>query len=335
MRHLAIPSLNTSTVILVSFVIVSGLFTTSSPSAGGAGGQSHQLEISRQLPAEARLAVELVSADCVIESAAGSVIRLEVLHSYGEDRYQVDARERNGELQLRERFLRGSARGSATWRITVPPATEVLFSSASGDLESRGDYLALDASSAAGHISVQGLTGRILINTASADLRLREVAGQLFLTTVSGRVEISGFNGRLDLRTVSGDVELEGLAGEIAVVTTSGSIDVSELDLSGECSFNSASGDIDVKLAETPVFDLSLTSASGKVELDLNGNDMAGTYVFSALEHAGRIESPVGFNRQEVFVHAGQTYVRSSFTRGPALPTVTLATAAGSAKLKP
>jgi DUF4097 and DUF4098 domain-containing protein YvlB len=147
-------------------------------------------------------------------------------------------------------------------------------------------------------------------------------------------VEVSRFEGRLDLRTVSGDVELDDLAAEIETATTAGRIEVAGLHPMGECSFSSAAGDIEVKLAETPAFDLSLASASGKVELDLNGNGMTGTFVFSALQHAGRIESPVEFDSREIFVHAGQSYIRRTFSRGHTLPNITLATAAGSATLK-
>jgi DUF4097 and DUF4098 domain-containing protein YvlB len=315
-----------------AFIIIAAVIAPSSLCA--AGGSEDQREVARELPVRAKLVIELTSADCLIEASGEERILLRVLHSYGEDRYQVEVQERGDELRLRERFLGRSARGSATWFVTVPADTELSFSSASGDFESRGDYGGLEAGSASGRISIEDLDGRIDINTASGAVRLRGVSGDLSVTTASGAVEIADFGGRLRLRTAAGDVELNDPAAEIEATTAAGSIDVSELRLTGECSFSSAAGDVDVEMAAAPTFDLSLTSAAGTVELDLNGNDIVGTFVFSALQQAGRIESPVDFDEQEIFVHAGQTYLRKTFSRGSDLPRITLATAAGSARLK-
>jgi len=334
MRRLLTAGPKHSTVLAIGLLAVAGMFAPSSLKAGGAGDPANQRKVFRELAAKPELVIELTSADCVVETGGGDRIRVQVVHSYAEDRYQVEVRERSGELLLRERFLRGSAPGSATWYLTVPDTTEVFFSTASGDFDSTGDLTGLEARSATGRISVRDLAGRIDINTASAVVRLREVAGELSVTTASGDVEVDGFDGRLRLRTAAGDVELRDLAAEIEARTGAGRIQVSELRPTGECSFDSAAGDVEVGLAETPAFDLTLSSASGLAELDLKGNDAAGTFVFSALQNAGRIESPFSFDRQETFVHAGQTYLRMTFRRGPALPRINLATGSGSARLK-
>jgi hypothetical protein len=331
MRHLLSDDPKAPAVIIIFLTILA----ISAPSSLFAGGdQADQREVLRELPAKPELVVELISADCLVETGAEDMIRLRVVHSYPEDRYQVEVRERGGEIRLRERFLRGSARGSAAWHLTVPASTQLLFSTASGDFDSEGDYAGLEAGSASGRISVRNLDGRIDLNTASGAVRLRGLAGELSVTTASGDVEVAGFDGRFRLRTAAGDVELADLAAEIEAATAAGSIEVVELRPTGECSFSSAAGDVKVELAVTPTFDLSLTSASGAVELDMNGNDIAGTFVFTALQHAGRIESPLDFDEQEIFVHAGQTYLRKSFSRGSSLPVINLATASGSARLK-
>jgi len=315
-----------------TFLIIAAVIAPSSLCAGG--GTAEQREVVRELPGRPKLVIELTSADCFIEAGGEDRIRLRVLHSYGEDRYKVEIQERGDQVRLRERFLRRSPRGSATWLLTVPADTELSFSSASGVFESRGDYRGLEASSASGRIYIEDLDGRIDINTASAAVRLQGVAGDLSVTTASGAVEIADFGGRLRLRSAAGGVKLDGPAAQIEATTAAGSIEVSQLRLTGECSFRSAAGDVDVELAAAPTFDLSLASSSGTVELDLNGNDIVGTFVFSALQQTGRIESPLDFDEQEIFVHAGQTYLRKTFSRGSDLPRITLATAAGSARLK-
>jgi hypothetical protein len=334
MRHLPTVGQKPSTVIIIGILMIATMFVPSSLYAGGAGDPADQREVLRELPAKPGLVIELVSAECIVETGVEGLIRVQVVHSYPVDRYQVEVHELSAELRLRERFLRGSTRGSATWRLTVPDTTEVFFSSASGDFESTGDYAKLEAGSASGQISIRDLDGRIDINTASGVVRLSDVAGQLSVNTASGNVQVDGFDGLLSLRTAAGDVELDGIAAEIEAATVAGRIEVFQLRPTGECSFSSTAGDVEVELAATPAFDLTLTSTSGSVELDLDGNGLAGTFVFSALQHAGSIESPVDFDEQEIFVHAGQTYLRKTFSRSSALPSITLATATGSARLK-
>ncbi|UCF96351.1 MAG: DUF4097 family beta strand repeat protein [Spirochaetaceae bacterium] len=311
----------------------SALLVASALHAVGGAEPDKRLEIIRELPAKAELVIELLSAACTVESGSDGRILLRVVSSYPEDRYQVDIRERSGELYLRERLLQ-RPKGFATWYLTVPDSTGILFSSSSGDFESTGDYRALEARSASGGIFVRDLSGRILINTASGAVRLEDLSGDMSVATASGDVEVADCQGRLSLHTAAGALELRDVVAEIEATTVAGSIAVSELRLSGECSFSSTAGDIEVGLAATPTFDLTLTSAAGSVELDFNDNRVAGTIEFSALRHAGRIESPFEFDRQEVFAHSGQIYDLKSLVRGEALPRITLATASGRARLK-
>ena len=94
------------------------------------------------------------------------------------------------------------------------------------------------------------------------------------------------------------------------------------------------SGDIEVRLAASPAYDLTLTSALDNLVLDFNTNPVEGTFEFTALERGGRIISPFGFDRGETFSHDGQTYVRNTFSRGTDVPSITLATASGKVELK-
>jgi DUF4097 and DUF4098 domain-containing protein YvlB len=315
--------------------IVSMLISASIVSAGGGEELQNHREIIREMPAGAEVRIELVSADCFIETGPGETVTIRIDHSYPEDRYQVDIREQGGVLALRERFLQRTVRGSATWYVTVPGKTELLFSSASGNFDSRGDYEKLDARSAAGNIDVRELHGQIEINTAAGSVGLREVSGDLSVTAAAGDIEIEQFTGLLYLRCAAGDVRLSNAEAEIEATTVAGRTRVSELRLSGECSFSSTSGDIEVELADAPAFDLTLSSAHGSVELDFAGSEMVGTFVFSALQLAGKIESPFDFDTVETFVHAGQSYESRTVIRGSDLPRVTLTTATGKARLKP
>ena len=91
---------------------------------------------------------------------------------------------------------------------------------------------------------------------------------------------------------------------------------------------------MEVALEVPSSFDVTLTSSSGIAELNLNGNEVSGTFVFSALEQAGRIKCPIAFDNRETLMYEGQTYLRGTFSRGSALPRYTVATASGTAILK-
>lgn len=302
--------------------------------SAGIGETSPQQRISKSVPARESVEITLVSADCLLESGGPGEIQIEVLHDYGEGRYEAEIGEWDGKLLLRERFLGSSHRGSATWHVTVPEKTRVFFSSASGTLESQGDLRQIEARSASGRILVRKLEGEIDLSTASGDVGIRDIRGRVSMSTASGSVEARDTRGRISVRTVSGDIELRDVQAEVEAFTASGKIDVEELKIERESTFSAASGDIEVVLAARPERDLSLSSAAGRVLLDYNDNPVEGIFEFSALEKTGCIVSPFAFDSEETFLHSGQRYVRRIFTRGNGNPVITLATASGRAELK-
>jgi len=303
--------------------------------AGGRAEAVEEQEILHQLSAKAELIVELVNANCVVESWPERRIDLRIVHQYVEDRYEVEIAEGIGVLRMRERLLQRAARPPAVWHIRVPADTELTFSSVSGDFESRGDYERLEADSASGNIDVRGLEAVMLLDTASGAVRLKQCSGKLSVNTAAGDVRIEDFHGSIRVRTASADVRLQNLEAEVEAVTASGKIDVSGLIPTGEGIFRSASGDVMVVLADSPRYDLTLTSSSGNIQLDLDGHEITGTLEFTALQGSGEIDSPLQFEVVEGFAHAGSLYIRKIHRVGSAVPKLTLATASGVARLKP
>jgi DUF4097 and DUF4098 domain-containing protein YvlB len=161
------------------------------------------------------------------------------------DRYDVQIRELGEELRLRERFPGGSPRGSATWHIVVPETTRVLFSSASGEFKSQGDYEGLDARSASGRISVR---------TASGDIDLKDVVVEVEASTASGEIDVSELQlaEESNFSSASGDIE-------VAVGTTP----------AYNLTLTSASGTVLLDFNENPVmgtFEFSALQAGGRIE---------------------------------------------------------------------
>ena len=102
------------------------LISTSVLSAAGGGEPQTHREIIRKMPARPEIEIELISADCFIETGPSETIIIRIDSSYPVDRYPADIQEYGGILALRERILRRTASGSATWHITVPEKSELL-----------------------------------------------------------------------------------------------------------------------------------------------------------------------------------------------------------------
>ena len=319
----------------LSVLILAAISWVPAAHAGGRGETFEQREIVHQLPAEAELIVELIDADCVVESWPERRIELRVGHRYAEDRYRVEIGEASGVLRLRERLLQRGRGSPAVWRISVPSDTALVFSSVSGNLDSSGDYERLEAGSASGNIDIHSLDAVMSLDTASGTVRLKQCSGDVSVQTASGDVRIDGFRGRVRIRTASADVRMQDAEAEIEAVTASGEIDISGLIPAGEGSFRSISGEVRVGLADSPRYDLTLTSSAGDVELNFNGRIINGTLEFTAVQESGEIDSPFDFETEEVFAHAGSLYVRKVRRIDSPVPRLTLATTSGVARLIP
>jgi len=117
------------------------------------------------------------------------------------------------------------------------------------------------------------------------------------------------------------------------VKTASGEVVAADNELSGSSVFSSASGDVEVSLSKSQLHDLKLSTASGDVVLKYNGNQMLGTFEFTAKVDQGKIISPVKFDKEVVITRNGDEYDVKSFTLGNATPSIVLKTASGTAKL--
>ncbi len=153
-------------------------------------------------------------------------------------------------------------------------------------------------------------------------------------TTASGELTITDFKGVFIANTASGNIEIENCQGEFNINTASGDIDAVGVIIEEESTFASASGSVNVKLAESSRFDLTVGSASGRAVLDYNGNPVKGYFEFTAKERGGRISAPFDFDDSEEFRKYNDWYVRKSFTKESDKPHITIGTSSGRAALK-
>lgn len=266
--------------------------------------------------AKKKIAINTVSGDCMITKSNDGKIHVSVDYDYKpEDSFRPNVKERSGSIVIDEEMY-GSNRGNSMWKIEVPEQIQIKFSTASGDL------------------SVQNLKSDIYANTASGSVEIIQCSGEIEANTASGNIELRDCSGLLDLNTASGNIELDNCTGEFRANTASGNVYANDVLLEEASTFSTASGRVDVGLGKSAEHDLTLSSASGRVTLDYNGNPIKGYFEFTAKVRGGRIVSPFDFDSERTYVRYGDTYVTKTARMGSDTPMIELSTATGKATLK-
>ena len=274
-------------------------------------------ELTRTFEKKDQIRISLVSGSCVVEAADVDEIRVMLEHRYHpRDSFEPIMRER-GDVLFLEEEIHGSNSGESTWTLQVPRDTEIDFSSASGDL------------------TVHGLRAEVQASIASGDIEAEDCTGEFRLVTASGDVRMSRCSGDFELSAASGDVVADDCHGSFELSTASGDVRAQQVVIDGPSSFSTASGDADVKLGESPDFDLEVSSASGDATLDFQGHPVKGSFEMVCKLRSGRIESPFEFEHESKFRGDGDDgrYIRKEFTREQDSPHVLIRTASGTAAL--
>ncbi|MBU8933900.1 MAG: DUF4097 domain-containing protein [candidate division Zixibacteria bacterium] len=259
--------------------------------------------------------IKTISGDCIVKKSKTDRIEVEVISSYSpRNSFEPKARATGRAVRLSEKMY-GSNSGSSTWYLSVPEGTEIEFSSASGDLiiaDMKGDFSA---------------------ETASGDVQIENCSGEFEFSTASGDIEMIDCQGVFEMSTASGEIEMTTCRGEFDLGTASGDIDAVDIILEFASSFSTASGSVEVTLAETAEFDLEVSTASGRATLDYGGNPIKGSFEFVSKDRRGRIRCPFDFEDERRFDRWGDTYVRKTFTRDGDEPHIIIETASGRATL--
>jgi DUF4097 and DUF4098 domain-containing protein YvlB len=286
-------------------------------------------ELHKTFDAKKRVRVETTSGDCIILSGSDNEIKVDLVYAVEpEDAFEPDIQERTNEIRIKERW-RSRSSGQVSWTITVPKETEIDFSTASGDLSIEGVHEEIEASTASGDITILDTEGRLDVSTASGDIEISDSGGEMDLSTASGDIKARDINGEMDLSTASGDIRIKNSKGEFEISCASGDIEASEIVLTEEGSFSTASGDIELKLAESAEYDIECSAASGDIELDYQGNNLNGYFEFTTRKNRGSIRSGINFDTEEEFERGGRTYIRKTVSVGGKTPQILLSTSSG------
>jgi DUF4097 and DUF4098 domain-containing protein YvlB len=154
---------------------------------------------------------------------------------------------------------------TVSYRVQVPPDTDILSRTDSGETSIRGVSGNVDLRTQSARITVSDLSGAVQLFTGSGAVSANDVTGVLSVTTASSGFKGSGLRA-LRVRTQSGDVNasLNG-PGDVDVETGSSAITLD--GVRGGLAVRTQSGRIMVQGA--PVRDWRATTGSSAVSLDL------------------------------------------------------------------
>ncbi len=125
----------------------------------------------------------------------------------------------------------------------------------------------LDATTAGGDMSADGISGDVTYHTSGGDVRATSITGKTQLSTSGGDVKVNDVYGGLKVNTSGGDIVTDGVKGNVDVETSGGSVHVSSTD--GSVHAESSGGDITVNLkGENKGIDVE--TSGGTVELYLS-----------------------------------------------------------------
>jgi hypothetical protein len=118
-------------------------------------------------------------------------------------------------------------------------------------------------------ILVSGLTGSVDLSTVSGRIWVEGSLRQLAAESMDGSVQVDGQNGLVRLRSASGTLVLRGTAEDATLTTVSGTVAVGA-HLLGRGRFESVSGGISFKSGLAPGGSFTFESHSGDIELRLS-----------------------------------------------------------------
>jgi hypothetical protein len=164
---------------------------------------------------------------------------------------------------------------------------------------------AIDAQTASGEISIEGVRGPLEVQSVSGDVRLEDIQGPMRLKSVSGDVDCRGYVGHLEGNTVSGDLTIVAAALKSSQLhTVSGDVLIEgRLDSRKEHRFKSISGDVELALSDADAT-IEYRTASGDLECELPARiARRGRKEYSVLLGAGQAQVAVKTVSGDLTVH--------------------------------
>lgn len=232
---------------------------------------------SFETPGPLRLSVRVPSGRIDLETVEGTetVVELEGSPEIEEDaRIEVRPRRDGHEVivVVEDRGLFRRFRGDVRARVSVPAGADVEVSTASADVDGRGDFGALEANTASGDVSFDQVAGDAEVNSASGDVKISRVQGAFTANTASGDLEVGYIGGNGKVRSASGGVSIDEAEASLTIQTASGDLAAGSVR-EGDVTLQTASGDIEVGVKRGSKVWIDARSMSGDTSSDLEVSD--------------------------------------------------------------
>ena len=220
-----------------------------------------------ETPGPLRLIVRIPSGRIDFEAVEGTetVVELEGSPEIEEEaRIEVRPRRDGHEVSLvvEDRGLFKRFRGEVRARVSAPAGADVEVSTASADVEGRGDFGGLEANTASGDVAFDQVGRDAQVNSASGDVKISRVQGALTVNTASGDLEVGYIGGSGKVRSASGDVLIDEAETSLKIQTASGDLQAGSVR-EGDVVLQTASGDIEVGVKQGSKLWIDARSMSG------------------------------------------------------------------------
>jgi hypothetical protein len=292
-------------------------------------------EIDKTFSRKDNIKMEFLSGDCSITKSSDDLIHVRVISNVNpSDNFKPLMEEKDNTLELKEVYS-GSTKGDVKWILSIPSGVNIKYNSASGNLGIENLKMELNVSVASGDIKIDNSEGSFKVSTASGNITSKNSNGNFKFSTASGYIKVSNSEGTFKLNAASGNVIAENTKGTMKLNSASGNVKALNVTLSETCSFNTASGNVIVKLAASPQSDISINSASGNAILDYNGNTLSGYFELSVKSDNVDIIAPYQFENEKVISkNNDENYLVKTIKIGSDNPKIYISTSSGTVELK-
>jgi DUF4097 and DUF4098 domain-containing protein YvlB len=122
----------------------------------------------------------------------------------------------------------------------------------------------LRLSTAAGHVSADGVDGDADVTTGSGRVRIGDVEGTAVVWNSNGETTIGSVTGNVRVRSANGDITVRKAGGGVDAKTSNGSVRLGEV-VRGSVTLGTAMGDLEVGIAEGTAAWLDVHTSFGRV----------------------------------------------------------------------
>ena len=231
-----------------------------------------------ETPGPLTLDIRVPSGDIDLETVEGTETVVEVSGSPElEEEARIELRpKRDGHelsviIEKRSGLFR-AFREEVRVRVTSPRGADVEVSTASADVDARGEFGGAQINTASGDVEFEHVGGEAQVNSASGDVKLVRVDGPLTVNTASGDLEVVRLQGEGKVRAASGDIWIEEADASLKVQTASGDVEIKSVR-EGDVVLQTASGDIEVGIKQGSKLWIDAKSMSGETSSELEIGD--------------------------------------------------------------